>query len=127
VPRKTANWPRLGIFFYYRLIKVNVGAGKVGQELAGVEIMQVLCKRTNGNAEVQCCVCGQGFVIFWERQSRSERLAAMREIQQALRTQHHNQKGLDAHPESGFLVPKWDQRVSFSGASVPGHAPTWAL
>ena len=43
--------------------------------------MQVLCKSTNGNAETHCCVCGQGFVMFWERQSRAERIQVMKEIQ----------------------------------------------
>jgi hypothetical protein len=89
--------------------------------------MQVLCKSTNGNAEIKCCVCGQGFVMFWERQTHSERLAAMREIQQTLRKQHHHQEGREAHPASGFLVPEWDKNISFAGAAVPGHAPSWAL
>ena len=89
--------------------------------------MQVLCKSTNGNAELQCCVCGQGFVMFWERQSHAERVAAMREIQQALRKQHHQQKGPEAHPASGFLVPEADRNASLAGAAVPGFAPIWAL
>jgi hypothetical protein len=69
--------------------------------------MQVLCKRTNGFAETHCCVCGQGFVMFWERQSRSERLDAMKDIQKALRNQHRHHKGPEAHPGSPFLVPEW--------------------
>jgi len=89
--------------------------------------MQVLCKSTNGNAEVQCCVCGQGFVIFWERQSRSERTEAIHEIQKTLRGHHENVAGPEAHPQSGFLIPEWDGPIAFSGAAILGHAPTWAL
>jgi len=89
--------------------------------------MQVLCKSTNGNAEMHCIVCGQGFVMFWERQSRAERAESIREIQKTLRHQHRMQKGADAHPNGGFLVPEWNGSVSSSGASVLGAAPSWAL
>jgi len=89
--------------------------------------MQVLCKSTSGNAEVQCCVCGQGFILFWERQSRTERVEALQEIQKALRGHHTKQAGPEVHPQAGFLVPDWDGAVAFSGAAIPGHAPTWAL
>ena len=89
--------------------------------------MQVLCKSTNGNAETHCCVCGQGFVLFWERQSHAERIEAMREIQKTLRDQHRHQPGPQAHPASGFLVPEWNGPLAFSGAAILGHAPSWAL
>jgi hypothetical protein len=89
--------------------------------------MQVLCKSTDGNAEIHCCVCGQGFVLFWERQSRSERSEALNEIQKTLRGQHRSEAGTDAHPQAGFLVPEWAGPVQFSGAAILGHAPTWAL
>jgi hypothetical protein len=89
--------------------------------------MQVLCKSTNGNAEAHCCVCGQGFVMFWERQSTTERAATLREMQQTLRNHHRNHPGKQAHPPGGFLVPEWDGRDAHSGVAVPGHAPNWAL
>lgn len=89
--------------------------------------MQVLCKGTKGNAEMHCCVCGQGFVMFWERQSRSERAEALKEIQKTLRNQHRNQRGPEAHPTGGFVVPEWNSSVSASRASILGHAPSWAL
>jgi hypothetical protein len=89
--------------------------------------MQVLCKSTQGNAELYCSVCGQGFVMFWERQSRAERLEAIREIQNSLRHQHRNQRGPEAHPNGGFLVPEWNGSVAASGAAILGHAPSWAL
>jgi hypothetical protein len=89
--------------------------------------MQVLCKSTNGNAEMHCSVCGQGFVMFWERQSRSERAEAMREIQTTFRHQHRTQKGPEAHPNGGFMVPEGSSSGSGSGAAIAGHAPSWAL
>jgi len=89
--------------------------------------MQVFLKRTNGNGEIQCCVCRQGFIVFWERQSRSERKVALKEIQRSLRNQHSDLDGPQAHPQTGFLVPEWDGPVVFSGAAIPGHAPSWAL
>ena len=89
--------------------------------------MQVLCKSTNGNSEMHCSVCGQGFVMFWERQSRAERSEAIRDIQKTLRHQHRTQKGAEAHPNGGFLVPEWNASKSVSGAAILGQAPSWAL
>jgi hypothetical protein len=89
--------------------------------------MQVLCKSTTGNAEISCCVCGQGFVLFWERQSRSERMEALQEIQKTLRGHHQELAGVEAHPQTGFLIPEWDGPIAASGAGLLGHAPTWAL
>jgi hypothetical protein len=89
--------------------------------------MQVLCKKTNGNAEMHCCVCGQGFVMFWERQSRAERTESAKEIQLTLRHQHRNGRNTEAHPNGGFLVPEWNGSVAASGAAILGNAPSWAL
>lgn len=89
--------------------------------------MQVLCKSSNGNTETKCCVCGQGFVMFWERQSRMERAEALREIQKVLLSHHRTSPGSQSHPTTGFLVPEWNGPIAFSGAAILGHAPTWAL
>jgi hypothetical protein len=89
--------------------------------------MQVLCKGTDGNAELHCSICGQGFVMFWERQSRTERAEAVRDIQNSLRYQHRAHRGKEAHPSGGFLVPEWKGSVAASGAAILGHAPSWAL
>jgi hypothetical protein len=90
--------------------------------------MQVLCKSTKGEAEIRCAVCGQGFIAFWERQSRAERAEALKEIQLVLRAQHSKLAGPQAHPQAGFLVPEWDGRMTYSGAAMLGNAPpTWSL
>ena len=89
--------------------------------------MQVLCKSTIGDGEIRCCVCGQGFVVFWERQSRAERTVVLQEIQKVLRGHHLREAGSAAHPQSGFPVPEWDGPFAFWGSAAPGHAPTWAL
>lgn len=104
---------------------VSLVAG--GNCSAGAEKMQVFCKSTAGNAEIHCSVCGQGFVMFWERQSRVERVEMLREIHQTLRHQHRNQRGPEAHPNGGFLVPEWDGSFVASGGAIPGHVPSWEL
>jgi hypothetical protein len=65
--------------------------------------------------------------MFWERQSRKERIEAMKEIQNTLRHQHRNRRGKEAHPSGGFLVPEWNSSDAGSGASIRGNAPSWAL
>ncbi|MDR3792122.1 MAG: hypothetical protein P4L03_01960 [Terracidiphilus sp.] len=89
--------------------------------------MQVLCKSTTGNAECHCTVCGQGFVMFWERQSRSERREAMHEIQEALLRHHREHPGPHPHPQSSFLVPEWNGPIAFSAAALLGNVPAWDL
>ena len=89
--------------------------------------MQILCKSTNGTAETHCCVCGQGFVMLWDRQSRWERQEALGDIQKTLRHQHRNQRGPEAHPNGGFLVPECNSSVAAFGAAILGHVPSWAL
>jgi hypothetical protein len=89
--------------------------------------MQVLCKSTDGNAETHCCVCGQGFVMFWDRQSRNERIAALHEIQEVLRRHHRNVPGPEAHPKESFPVPEWNGTSTFMTCAVSGTTPTWDL
>lgn len=89
--------------------------------------MQVLCKSTEDAADVCCPVCGKGFRLFWEGQSKVDRALGLQEIDKALRAQHKSDAGPTAHPERGFLVPDWDGPIAFSGAAILGHAPSWAL
>jgi len=88
--------------------------------------MQVFCRKTNGNAELRCCVCGQGFVMFWERQTATERAVTRAEIQEVLRRQHRSIAGCEAHPQSEFAMPEWDSLFTdpIGGA---GKVPVWDL
>lgn len=89
--------------------------------------MQVLLKSTETSVETRCSVCGQGFVMFWERQTKLERSEALREIESTLRRHHATSAGQDAHPVKGFLVPEWNGPIALSGAAILGNAPVWAL
>jgi hypothetical protein len=89
--------------------------------------MQVLCKSSKGAFETSCSVCGQGFVLFWERQTKMEKATALREVAKILRGHHNRKAGPEAHPDRGFLVPEWDGPIAFSGAALLGSAPSWAL
>jgi hypothetical protein len=89
--------------------------------------MQVLCKSSELAIETQCKVCGLGFALFWERQTRTERAEAMRQVDKALRLHHRDGLGPHVHPVKGFLVPEWDGPVAYSSAAILGSAPVWAL
>jgi hypothetical protein len=89
--------------------------------------MQVLCKSTSATPELCCSVCGQGFAVYWERQSKAERATALKQITRTLRSHHGRRSTADAHPLHGFIVADCDGPDAFSGAAVLGHAPTWAL
>ncbi len=89
--------------------------------------MQVLCKSSSSAADVSCSVCGQGFALYWERQTRTERAIALAEIGKTLRGHHRDKSGPEAHPQSGFLVPESNGPAAIPGASVLGSAPSWAL
>ena len=89
--------------------------------------MQVLLKTSESTVETRCSVCGQGFVMFWERQSKSERSEALRQIDSTLRSHHSATEGNHVHPVKGFLVPEWNGPIAFSGAAILGNAPVWAL
>lgn len=95
--------------------------------LARSKRMQVLCKSSSGAVGVNCSVCGQGFALYWEGQTRFERAQAMKEIAKTLRGHHRNIAGPEAHPRRGFLVPEGEGPSTFSGASAGGNAPSWAL
>ena len=92
-----------------------------------INTMQVLRKSTSDSPDLCCTVCGQGFVLSLERQSKGERAIALREVAKALRSHHNQIFGADAHPDRGFLVPSCDGPLTFSGAAILGNAPSWAL
>ena len=85
--------------------------------------MQVLCKPSDSIPDVQCPVCGQGFLLYWERSSRVQQEDARHSIQQALRDQHLEAGATDAHPEAAFNIPNWSGSPKFSAAALLGGAP----
>ena len=89
--------------------------------------MQVYCRKTSGNAELHCCVCGQSFVIFWDRQTAMERAVARCEIQEMLRRQHRSTGGCEAHSQDLFVAPEWEGSVFSPSATVTGQVPLWEL
>jgi len=76
---------------------------------------------------MNCPVCGQGFVLFSERQSKPERAYALREVTRVLRSHHLQLPGPAAHPQRGFVVPHSSGSVDSSSAAILGNAPSWAL
>ncbi|MGA2560701.1 MAG: hypothetical protein ABSF17_13565 [Terracidiphilus sp.] len=86
--------------------------------------MQVLCKSSNERAEIRCGICGQGFSLYWERQTPQEQAEALSEVETALRNHHREDTGASAHPAGGFLVPAWDGPIAFSGAAMLGNVPS---
>jgi hypothetical protein len=89
--------------------------------------MQILCKSSGEAVDVSCSVCRQGFAVEWERQTKQERTVARAEILRTLRSHHGRISGPEAHPRQGFLVTAGTEPLTFSGASIGGHAPSWAL
>lgn len=89
--------------------------------------MQVLCKSTSGVPDLCCSVCGQGYLLVWERQSRAERAAALKEVSKTLRGHHLNGSGPEAHPQRSFMVADRTSPIAPSGTATLGHAPSWAL
>ena len=89
--------------------------------------MQVQRKSSSETIEAQCDVCGQGFTLYWERQTPAEKADAREAVESVLRDHHRIRQDADAHPDSGFLVPAWDGPVAFSGAAILGNAPNTAF
>lgn len=89
--------------------------------------MQVVCKSTQEAAEIHCSVCGQGFALIWEQQSKIERAEAMRAIDKAMRSHHWNQGRPGAHPVRCFTVETSQEPIAASGHTTFGYAPRWAL
>lgn len=85
--------------------------------------MKVFFKSTDGKANTHCCVCGQGFMLSWERKPSEGITDVLFEIQKSL-CDHHRSDGMgrQAHPQSGtvisHLVPEWSGTMVASSATV---------
>ncbi len=90
--------------------------------------MQVLCKISNTASDVRCRVCGQGFLVYWSRTSRTEQAATRNKVIEALAEQHHESSATEhVHPRTGFNVPAWGGLPKFSGAALLGGSSEWAI
>jgi hypothetical protein len=85
--------------------------------------MQVLCKLSDSSPDVHCPLCGQGFLLYWERSARDQQEATRHSIKQALRDQHIDNLAAEAHPEVAFNIPSWSGSPKFSAAALLGGAP----
>jgi hypothetical protein len=85
--------------------------------------MQVFCKPSDSSPDVHCPVCGQGFLLYWERSCRIQQEDTRHSIQQALRDHHLETDDSGAHPETAFNIPKWSGSPQFSAAALLGGAP----
>jgi hypothetical protein len=85
--------------------------------------MQVLCKFSDNSPDVQCPVCGQGFLLYWERSSRDQQEDTRQSIQQALRDHHADNTATEPHPGPAFNIPSWSGSPKFSAAALLGGAP----
>jgi hypothetical protein len=110
------------------LMRLNSpSSAREANEAGGDQTMQVLCKSSNERVEAQCSVCGQGFELYWERQTPAEQAESLKEVEAALRDHHSNNPDASAHPADGFLIPAWDGPLAYSGAAILGNAPNAAV
>ena len=89
--------------------------------------MQVLCKISDTVSDVRCKVCGQGFLVYWSRSSKTEQEITRRHIAEALAKQHTTSDSAQVHPRTGFNVPDWPGSPKYSAAALLGGAQQWSL
>ena len=85
--------------------------------------MQVLCVATEECADIVCKVCGEGYRLYFERQSQAEREQAVAMVTRALANHHVTANGPLAHPKKPFNVPDWSGPAEWSAAALLGGAP----
>jgi hypothetical protein len=85
--------------------------------------MQVVCKPSQTSSDVLCPVCGEGFLLYWERTCLNEQSQMLRDIQQALNDHHITAGEGAAHPKEAFNIPSWNGPARFSGAALLGGLP----
>jgi len=94
--------------------------------------MKVFFKSTEGKANTHCCVCGQGFMLSWERKPSEGITEVLFEVQKSL-CDHHRSDGMgrQAHPQSGTVISRpvqeWRGYLPFSDAAILGNARSQAI
>ena len=82
--------------------------------------MQLLCRSYEGRGDVACPVCGQGFLLYWTRQSPGDHPVLLSVIVDALGRQHVTHSAAEAH-ESDPALPGSFQLHAL-GATQKGQA-----
>jgi hypothetical protein len=93
--------------------------------------MQVLLRRSEFRQDIRCNVCGQGFRLYWEQNSPSERATMRSIILGELRDHHSREQGGDqtpsAHPVDLFRLPGWSGSPKFARKTLlegPSRPPS---
>ncbi len=89
--------------------------------------MHVLCRTSETVCDVRCTVCGQGILIYWTRNSRPEREAIRRQVEEALAQQHHASPSRQVHPRTGFNVPEWPGLPSHFASALLREVSHWTV
>jgi hypothetical protein len=104
----------------------------IGTLLAGeVYLHQVVCQLSNEASDVRCSVCGQGFLVYWARFSRTEQEQSRRVIQAELR-RHHSEslasgEAHEVHPKESFRVLDHCEETDFASVTAFGEADAQAV
>jgi hypothetical protein len=93
--------------------------------------MQVLLKRSEFRQDIRCSICGQGFRLFWELSSPSERATMRSIVLGELQDHHSREQGGDktsaAHPLDLFRLPEWTGSPKFARTTLlagPSRPPS---
>jgi hypothetical protein len=93
--------------------------------------MQVLLRRSEFRQDIRCSVCGQGFRLYWELSSPSERATMRSIVLGELRDHHSREQGGDktasAHPFDLFRLPGWTGSPKFARKTLlagPSRPPS---
>ena len=93
--------------------------------------MQVLLRRSEFRQDIRCSVCAQGFRLYWEQNSPSERATMRSIVLGELRDHHSREQGGDetssAHPFDLFRLPSWTGSPKFSRKTLlagPSRPPS---
>jgi hypothetical protein len=102
-----------------------------GERPVRTATMQVLLRRSEFRQDIRCSVCGQGFRLYWELNSPSERATMRAIILGELRDHHSKEQGGDAtsaaHPFDLFRLPGWSGSPKFSRKTLlagPSRGPS---
>jgi hypothetical protein len=93
--------------------------------------MQLLLRRSEFRQDIRCSVCGQGFRLYWEQNSPTERATMRAMVLGELRDHHSREQGGEmtpaAHPVDLFRLPSWTGSPKFTRKTLlagPSRPPS---